>query len=117
MPLLKQLHSGIMDDELPVALEGLGYGSSQVRAAALAALPSCPMLAEGVCPEDVGVAAALWVARHDVSEANAEAAARLWEMVSHVGRWDLRDGRRHGRRRGRWEVLPALLLLHHMNCL
>ena len=45
--LLERLCSGLLDEELPAALQGLLAGSAQVRASALAALHAVPCLAAG----------------------------------------------------------------------
>jgi hypothetical protein len=65
--LLNSLCAGAEADELPAAISGLLAASASVRAAALAALPSVPLLAAGDCPADAAVAAVLWLARFDAS--------------------------------------------------
>ena len=65
--LLNSLCAGAEADELPAAISGLLAASASVRAAALAALPSVPLLAAGKCPADAAVAAVLWLARFDAS--------------------------------------------------
>ncbi|MEW5303880.1 MAG: hypothetical protein WDW36_006533 [Sanguina aurantia] len=81
-PLLRALCSGVLHTkELHAALGGLVAASALVRAAALAALPSVPLLCEGCCPdEDDHAAALLFIGCHDVAEGNVEAAANLWDM-------------------------------------
>ncbi|GFR52600.1 hypothetical protein Agub_g15197, partial [Astrephomene gubernaculifera] len=81
IPLLRSLCAGCLEEDLPAATAGLTHPAPHVRAAALAALPAVPLLAEGLFPAgDDGTAALLWLARHDVaSEANAAAATALWE--------------------------------------
>lgn len=66
-PLLDSLCAGVDEPELPAALGGLLAASAHVRSAALAALPSVPLLAAGGCPADAGIAAVLWLARFDAS--------------------------------------------------
>ncbi|GIL73837.1 hypothetical protein Vretimale_5312 [Volvox reticuliferus] len=81
IPLLRSLCGGCLEEGLPAATSGLIHPAPHVRAAALAALPAVPLLAEGQLPpgDDVTVAL-LWLVRYDVaSEANADAAAALWD--------------------------------------
>lgn len=80
-PLLRSLCCGVGEPELVPAVSGLLAGSAAVRAAALAALPAVPTLAEGLAPESGEVLAVLALARHDVNEDNAAAAEALWEQV------------------------------------
>lgn len=82
-PLLRSLCLGILQqEELHAALGGLAAASALVRAAALSALPSVPLLCEGGCPdEDDHAAAMLFMGCHDVAEGNVEAAANVWDMV------------------------------------
>ncbi|GLC46160.1 hypothetical protein PLESTB_001196200 [Pleodorina starrii] len=84
VPLLRSLCAGCLEDDLPAATSGLTHPAPHVRAAALAALPCLPLLAEpGLLPPgDDATAALLWLARSDVgSEDNAAAAAALWEAA------------------------------------
>ena len=70
-PLLRALCAGCLPEQLPGAVVGVLAPHPLVRAEALRALPDVPALAEGLCPDDVEVVSALWVARHDVQEAVA----------------------------------------------
>ncbi|KXZ48792.1 hypothetical protein GPECTOR_25g376 [Gonium pectorale] len=81
VPLLRSLCAGCLEDDLDAATSGLLHPAPAVRAAALAALPSVPALAEGMLPEaDEAAAALLWLAAHDAgSEENASAASALWD--------------------------------------
>ncbi|KAK9857624.1 hypothetical protein WJX84_011127, partial [Apatococcus fuscideae] len=78
--LLERLCSGLLDEELPAALQGLLAGSAQVRASALAALHAVPCLAAGACPASPDSVVLLWMARCDVSEPNAVQAHIIWEQ-------------------------------------
>ncbi len=77
-PLLRSLCAGVADADLPAATAGLLAAAPHVRAAALIALPSVLSLAEGVPPQGQPLAD-MHTARYDPSEANADAAAALWE--------------------------------------
>ncbi|KAK9866109.1 hypothetical protein WJX84_009505 [Apatococcus fuscideae] len=78
--LLERLCSGLLDEELPAALQGLLAGSAQVRASALAALHAVPCLAAGACPTSSDSVVLLAMARCDVSEPNAVQAHIIWEQ-------------------------------------
>ncbi|GIL49256.1 hypothetical protein Vafri_5386 [Volvox africanus] len=80
IPLLRSLCAGCLEEDLPAATSGLTHPAPHVRAAALAALPAVPLLAEGQMPSgDDGTVALLWMVHYDVaSEENAAAAAALW---------------------------------------
>lgn len=67
-PLLQSLCSGCAPEQLRGAVVGVLAPRAHVRAEALRALAVVPALAEGLCPDDVEVVSALWVARHDVQE-------------------------------------------------
>ncbi|KAG2444413.1 hypothetical protein HXX76_001166 [Chlamydomonas incerta] len=86
VPLLRSLCAGCLEEDLPAATSGLTHPAPHVRAAALAALPSVPVLGEGALPAgDVATAALLWLARNDTgSEENCAAAAALWELCGAV---------------------------------
>lgn len=86
MPLLRSLCAGCLEEDLPAATSGLTHPAPHVRAAALAALPSVPLLGEGALPaSDASTTALLWLARNDTgSEDNCGAAAALWELCGAV---------------------------------
>ncbi len=81
VPLLRSLCGGTDVEDLPAVLAGLAEGSALVRAAALAALPSVPCVAEGCYPADIELIAPLHIAGHDVNEDNAAAAEAIWVQV------------------------------------
>ena len=84
-PLLQSLCSGVLEDELEAAASGLLAAGAHVRAAALAALPHVPTLAEGVAPPD-DIIVLLHLACHDVSETNVLMAQELWHKVRGTGK-------------------------------
>ena len=88
--LLSSLCAGIEADELPAAISGLLGASASVRAAALAALPSVPLLAAGECPADAAVAAVLWLARFDASP--GEGQTRLATAAAHAVQTHIKHG-------------------------
>lgn len=66
-PLLTDLCSGCAEADLPAALGGLLAAGAHVRAAALAALLSVPVLESGACPDDPRMSTTLWLAKFDAS--------------------------------------------------
>lgn len=81
-PLLRSLCAGVRDDgELHAALEGLLAATPFVRAAALAALPSAPALTGRQPLFHPDCLAILFIACHDATAANAEAAASIWQRA------------------------------------
>jgi hypothetical protein len=79
MPLMRNCCVALTAEaDVCVALDGLLSSSAATRAAALAALPSIPALSAALA--NPVLLARLYVATHDPEDANAAAAAALWQQ-------------------------------------